>query len=166
MANGNPHDRSIRVIVKAKELYESNNPNDEGIMDANTRLVEDGGLESGFGNSNKNFETTVFMNKRICWSIELADPNGEDLHYSVSLSKVFHNPTAGNPNFFNQEELVVNSDTKKVCGTISRSPIISDMDDNYTIEFYVGYSNTTPQGGTQSGMVKLELDPKLRISTT
>lgn len=160
MSKNNPHDRSITVVVKAKDLF--NYPTDitKQVVDDYTSLVEDGGLESRFGDSNKDFETIVFMNKNICWSIETADPNGEDRGYSVELVKVFHNPTPGNPNFFTSDPLNVNQRTGKVCGTISRSPILPDMDDNYTIEFVIGHST----GPNQGGMVRIDLDPKLKIS--
>jgi len=155
----NPRDRDITVTVKAKELYnETNYPPTETQMDNNTSLIEDGGLGSGYGNANKDFETIVFMNKRICWSIEASDPNGVDRGYTVSLIEVFHNPTpVTNPNFFNSNPLRVNPGTGNVCGTISRSPILPDMDDNYTIQFSIAHGTTTKT---------YNLDPKLRISTT
>ena len=154
----NPRDRSIAVTVKAKDLYnEINYPPTETQMDSNTYLLEDGGSRSGFGSPNKNFETIVFMNKRICWSIEILDPNGADRGYTVALIEVFHNPTEGNPNFFNTDPLPVNRGTGKVCGTIARSPLLPDMDDSYTIQFTVHDGTTTKT---------YNLDPKLKISTT
>ena len=156
-------DRTIKLTVQANKLYNSNITEQD--IDNYTSLEEDGGLGNGFGDPNKDFETIVFMNKKVCWSIEMADPNGDDQHYSVSLNKVIHKPNTGNPNFFTSEELEVNERTGKVCGTIARNPNLPNKDDSYTIEFYVGYRNTTSQGGTQSGMVKVDLDPKLKIST-
>ena len=163
MAATQPKDRTIRLIVQANKLYNSDVTDQD--IDDYTSLVEDDGLGNGFGDPNKDFETIVFMNKNVCWSIEMNDPNGDDQHYSVSLSKVIHKPNAGNPNFFTSESLDVNDKTGKVCGTISRNPILPDMDDSYTIEFYVGYGEKTQQGGQVSGMIKVELDPKLKIST-
>ena len=154
----NPRDRSITVTVKAKDLYnETNYPPTETQMDANTSLLEDGGLGSGYGDPNKNFETIVFMNKRICWSIAVSDPNGVDRGYTVALVEVFHNPTEGNPNFFNSNPLQVNSGTGNVCGTIARSPILPDMDDSYTIQFTVHDGTTTKT---------YNLDPKLKMNPT
>lgn len=153
----NPRDRTITVTVRAKELYnESNYPPSETQMDANTYLLEDGGKRSGFGDPNKNFETIVFMNKRICWSIDVLDPNGEDRGYSVLLIEVFHNPTAGNPNFFNRNPLPVNRGTGQVCGTIATNPNLPNKDDSYTIKFSIAYGSTTPK--------EYNLDPKLRIN--
>ena len=156
-------DRTIRLIVQANKLFNSNVTEQD--IDNYTSLEEDGGLGNGFGDPNKDFETIVFMNKKVCWSIEMADPNGDDQHYSVALSKIVHKPNAGNPNFFTSEELKVDSGTGKVCGTIARNPNLPNKDDSYNIEFSVGYYNTTQQGGTQSGIVLVNLDPKLRIST-
>lgn len=153
----NPKNRTIRLIVQAKKLY--NNHETETDVDNYTALVEDGGLKSDFGHANKDFETMVFMNKNICWSIEVADPRGEDLHYYASLAKVVHNPDAGNPNFFTAEELYLNPDTMQICGTIARNPNLPNKDDSYTILFYVGHSS-----GNSTTTKLVVLDPKLKIS--
>jgi len=154
----NPRDRDITVIVKAKDLYnETDYPPTEAQMDNNTSLLEDGGLGNDFGNPNKNFETIVFMNKRVCWTITLNDPLGVDKGYTIALVEVFHNPTEGNPNFFNTDPLTVNRGTGKVCGTIARSPLLPDMDDSYTIQFTVHDGTTTKT---------YNLDPKLRVKST
>ncbi len=160
-----PSDRSITLIVKASELFNMPNTPTKKQMDDCSSLLEDGGLESRFGDSNKDFETIVFMNRQICWSIEAADPNGVDKGYSVGLVKVFHNPTTGNPNFFDNDPLLVNEKTGKVCGTIAKNSTLPEKDDSYTIQFSVGFSRTTPNGGMQSGITLFNLDPKLRISS-
>ena len=154
--------RSIRLIVQANNLFNSNIT--EKDIDNYTSLVEDGGLGNGFGDPNKDFETIVYMNKNVCWSIEMANINGEDKDYSVSLSKIVHKPNAGNPNFFTTEELPVDSRTGQVCGTIAKNPNLENKDDSYNIEFSVGFSRTTPNGGSQSGIVLVTLDPKLKIN--
>ena len=155
-----PRDRSIALIVKAKELFNLTVPVTKPLMDELTSIVEDGGFSSGFGNPNKDFETTVFMNKKVCWSIEADDPNGEDKGYIISLDKVFHNPTPSNPNFFNEDPLNVNRKTGKVCGTIARSPLLPDMDDNYTIQFEIRHDISSHQ----SAIKLFNLDPKLKIN--
>jgi hypothetical protein len=152
----NPRDRSITLTVKAKELFnETNYPPREDQMDANTSLLEDGGLESRYGDANKDFETIVFLNKQICWSIAESDPNGVDRGYTVALVEVFHNPTAGNPNFFNRDPLPVNRGTGQVCGNIATNPNLPIKDDSYTIQFTIADSRTTKT---------YNLDPKLKIN--
>ena len=155
----NPRNRSIRVIVQAKKLF--NTDMFESDVNNFTSLVEDDGLGNGFGDSNRDFETIVFMNKQICWSIELSDSSGEDKNYSVCLSSVFHNAEDGNPNFFTKEKLDVNPGTGLVCGLISRNPNLSNKDDNYTIEFDITYSTQNPPLSTIKSVL---LDPKLKIS--
>lgn len=157
-----PKDRTITLIVQANKLFNSEVKDKD--IDKYTSLVEDGGLASGFGDPNKDFETIVFMNKNICWSIEMANIDGEDKNYNVSLSKIIHEPDAGNPNFFTKDELPVNSKTGKICGTITKNPNLPKKDDSYTIEFSIGYSKTE-NGGVQTGIVLIELDPKLRINS-
>ena len=153
----NPRDRSITLTVKAKELYKKKNyPPSEDQIDANTSLLEDGGLESRFGDANKNFETNVFMNKKIIWSIALSDPDGDDKDYRVHLDYVKHTPEAGNPNFFDSENIIADPVTGKITGTISKNPNLPNKDDSYTINFII----TGPQMSKE-----YILDPKLKIST-
>jgi hypothetical protein len=160
MPDFNPKDRTIRVIVQANKLFNTDLTEDD--VDKYTSLEEDGGLTSAFGNPNRDFETIVYMSKRICWSIELNDPSGEDTNYSVSLSSVDHNPDDGNPNFFTQDSLTVNPGTGQVCGTIARNPNLPNKDDSYTIEFNIVYSTQDPPLSTIKAVF---LDPKLKIST-
>lgn len=159
MPNSNPRDRTIRVIVQANKLFNSDLY--ESDVDNFTSLVEDGGLGNGFGDTNRDFETIVFMNKNICWSIEINDPSGEDKNYSVNLSSVFHNSEQGNPNFFSKEKLDVHPGTGLVCGVISKNPDLTNKDDNYTIEFDITYSTQNPPLSTIKSVL---LDPKLKIS--
>jgi hypothetical protein len=163
MPNSKPKDRTIKLIVQANKLDNSNMTAEE--IDKYTSLVEDGGLSSPFGAPNKDFETIVYMSKKVCWSIELSDPNGDDKYYNVALSKVIHKPDAGNPNFFTKDPLTVDPKTGEVWGKIAKNPNLDNKDDSYTIEFTIGFSKTE-NGGIQTGMVLIELDPKLRISTT
>jgi hypothetical protein len=162
MPNSNPKDRTIKLIVQAQELFNSEDSNND--MDKYTSLVDDTGFGNAFGEPNKDFETIVYMNKRICWTIEMDSTEGENQYYSVALSKVIHKPDAGNPNFFTSDPLNVNRGTGKVCGTIARNPNLPNKDDSYSIEFSIGFSKTTPNGGMQTGMLLLTLDPKLKIS--
>lgn len=162
MSTNRPTNRTIRLIVQANKLMNSSVTDED--IDNYTSLVVDNGTQNGFGAPNQDFETIVFMNKNICWSIEMANINNEDEHYSVSLSKVIHKPDAGNPNFFTTDPLLVNEATGQVCGTIALNPNLPNKDDSYTIEFAIGYSNRTPQGGVTTGMILIKLDPKLRIS--
>lgn len=155
-----PKDRTIKLIVQANKLYHSGVSEEN--LDDYTSLVEDGGLSSTYGQPNKDFETIVYMTKNICWSIEMADPNGDDKDYNVSLISVIHKPKTGNPNFFTNDPLLVNSKTGKVCGIIAIDPNLPEKDDSYTIEFGIGYTDPSGSGG---GMLKVDLDPKLRIRT-
>lgn len=161
MAAIQPKDRTIRLIVEAEQLYNSNGGDEN--LDKYTSLVDDEGFGNAFGDPNANFETIVFMNKNVCWSIDKASNDGENQYYSVALSKVIHKPNAGNPQFFTKDPLEVNRGTGKVCGTISLNPNLPEKDDSYSIEFSVGFSKRTEQGGIVSGMVIYTLDPKLKI---
>lgn len=152
----NPKDRAIRLIVKANKLFNSNQTDSE--IDECTSLMDDTGFGNAFGEPNKDFETIVFMNKKICWSIETADPNGEDRNYSVALTAVVHKPNPGNPQFFTKDPLTVNPGTGKVCGTIAKDPDLPEKDDSYTIEFNIEYNS--PNGST---IMAIDLDPKLQI---
>ena len=156
-----PKDRTIRLIVEAEQLY--NSDGGDANLDKFSSLVDDEGFGNAFGEPNANFETIVFMNKKGCWSIEKASNEGENQYYSVSLSKVIHKPNADNPQFFTKDPLEVNPGTGTVCGTIAKNPNLPEKDDSYSIEFYVGFRKKTEQGGVVSGMVKFTLDPKLKI---
>ncbi len=120
MPDFNPKDRTIKVIVQAYKLFNSDMSEED--VDKYTALVEDGGFGNGFGEPNRDFETIVYMNKRICWSIELSNSGGDNTNYSVALDNVFHNPDDGNPNFFTKDPLPVIPGTGQVCGTIARNP--------------------------------------------
>ena len=158
MPDFNPKDRTIKVIVQAYKLFNSDMSEED--VDKYTALVEDGGFGNGFGEPNRDFETIVYMNKRICWSIELSNSGGDNTNYSVALDNVFHNPDDGNPNFFTKDPLPVIPGTGQVCGTIARNPNLENKDDSYTISFNIEYNSKN--GST---IVAIDLDPKLKIRT-
>lgn len=156
MSTIQPKNRTIRLIVQANKLFNSDITPEE--IDQYTSLVDDENLSSTFGQRNEDFETMVFMNYNICWSIEVNDPNGTDKNYRVALNSVIHKPYPGNPQFFTEDPLKVDPATGKVCGTIAIDPNLPEKDDSYTIEFDIEYVDNV--GST---IVSVDLDPKLKI---
>lgn len=146
--------RAITITVKTKELYDVLNEPGEQAIDNVTYLVDDEGLESRFGEGNKEYETIVFMGKNITWNIRSFEPLGEDRGYEASLVSVSHNPTDGNPNFFDSDTLTPGKDGK-IQGTISRNPNLKNKDDSYTINFKIIH-NGKPK--------PYPLDPKLKLN--
>ncbi len=149
-----PEDRTLTVIVKAKDLYGL--PATELNVDDNTALKDDRGLENSFRAPNKTFETVIARKHKMRWDIEVETPNGEDRGYDVRFSSVTHNPTAGNPNFFDKESLLPGKNTKVVEGHIQDIPQTVVNDDNYTIHFEITNGTT---------WLSYPLDPKLRLKT-
>ncbi|MGV6832231.1 MAG: hypothetical protein ACWA5P_11805 [bacterium] len=147
-----PRNRKLTVVVDAHTLY--NLPPTEINVDAHTALSGDDGLENGFGDRNKTYETEVFLNYKMKWDIEVADKNGKDKDYLVQLHSVYHNPVKGNPNFFDGELIYSKDNGKTVEATVINRPILPDMEENYTIYFRITYSNISHY---------FPLDPKLRI---
>jgi len=145
--------RRLTVSVMAHDLYQL--PPTEPNVDKYTALIGDDGFESRYGDQNKSFETGVYMGYKMIWDIEAANKNGEDRGYDVELYSVYHNPTPGNPNFFSTPELYPGKNKKTIQGTIVNSPLLPDIDDNYTIYFSITY-NGVPH--------YYPLDPKLRIN--
>lgn len=149
-----PRDRDIMVTINSNTLYNLPYPPTEAQIDANTYLVDDEGLESRFGESNKNFETLVFSGKEMIWAARSFEPLGVDRDYSVSLQSVSQNQEPGNSNFFVEATPLPVSRDGKIHGTIATfdRPI---PDDSYTINFLITY-----RGETRT----YPLDPKLRLN--
>lgn len=145
----------ITLEVKAHDLY--NLRSSELNVDQNTTLRDNEGDRIGYGDSNHDFETRVHKKQRICWEIALNAPNGEDGDYIVALNYVEHNPSPGNPNFFNKERLLVKKNGK-IKGKISNDPLTPLFDDIYTIYFTI-----TPPKGVAGGPQTFPVDPKIRI---
>ena len=150
-----PKNRHLDVIVKAKELYAL--PPTERNVDDKTALIDDVGFASGFGEPKKNYQTLVFKDYQMTWDIKVEDKNGRDKDYDVELVSISHNSTPpDNPNFFNENKLEPDGNNKTITGTITNTPNLPDLDDNYTINFnivYEGVSNSFP------------LDPKLKANS-
>ena len=142
-------DQTIVVSVQAEQLYGL--APTEANIDKHTALVDGDGFGSEFGDRNKDFETEVFMNKKITWSIQ----SDNDL-FTCALVSVTHNPTDGNPQFFNRNPIPVRKDGT-VQGVIARNPNLTNKDDSYTINFTITFSGVT---------LPYPLDPKLRISVS
>ncbi len=151
-----PKDGTINITVKAHQLYPLS-PTETNV-DEYSYLLDDDGFESRYGVSNKNYETGVYLNKKITWNIEAADKNGADREYDVELVSVTHNSKTGNPNFFDNETLVpTGNNKKKITGTVVNAPLLPDIDDNYTIHFTISHN---------SRVNPFPLDPKLKIKQT
>lgn len=153
MGTKNPRNRRLTVKVKARDLYPL--PPTEPNVDANSSLIGDDGFESRFGDQSKSFETGVYMGYEMIWDIEAVDKNGVDKGYDVNLYSIYHNPVPGNPNFFSTPELFPKNNKKTIRGTIVNSPLLPDIDDNYTIYFSITY-NGVPH--------YFPIDPKLKIN--
>ena len=152
MTTKTPKDADITITVKAKDLFPM--PLSEQNVDNNTYLLDDEGFESRYGVSNKNYQTGVYLNKKITWNIKVADKNGDDKDYDVELVEIIHNPGDNNPDFFNGIIPKPGNNKKKISATIINEPSTSDLMDNYTIYFKIIHGenwNTFP------------LDPKLKM---
>jgi hypothetical protein len=147
--------REITLTVKTSNLFNLPYPPTKAQIEANTYLIDDEGLESRFGESNKDFETLVYMGKDIVWNIRSFEPFGVDNGYLAALESVSHNPDRGNPNFFEHDPLLVGQNGS-VCGVIATNPNWPNKDDSYTINFLILHEGKAP---------KFPLDPKLRINT-
>lgn len=149
-----PKKRNLEVTVKAHELYHL--PSTEGNTDNMTELSDDERHRSPFGQSKKNYKTTVFKGYDITWKIKVEDKNGQDKGYEVELISISRNPTPStNPNFFDHDPLVPDCNKKSITGTITNIPSPSDLEEIYTINFqitYKGVSHCFP------------LDPKLKMN--
>lgn len=148
-----PKNREITITVEAKNLY--GEPQVDSFVDKYTALSDDEGFSNRFGDSNVFYETGVFPGYNVTWKIEMANPNGEDKSYNVQLISVKHNPTKGNPNFFESEELFPGENLKQITGTISRAAANKTKPDTYTINFGICKDNTNWKN--------YPLDPKLQI---
>ena len=145
--------KTICIYVQANKLYNLRNyPPTEQQMDDLTALRDESALESGYGDANKDFQTDVFLNYNVTWEIFATNPTGEDRGYEVALRSVFHNPTKGNPNFFNQDSLPVGRDGNVTGQIVSLGNL---QDENYTIKFTVKYGSST---------YEYNLDPKLKVN--
>ena len=149
-----PKNRHLDVIVKAHELYAL--PSTKRNVDDKTALIDDEGFASGFGDPKKNYETLVFKDYQVTWDIKVEDKNGQDKGYDVDLVSISHNPKPStNPNFFDHDPLVPDGNKKTITGTIANSPLLPDLEDNYTINFQIMY-----EGVPRS----FPLDPKLKAN--
>lgn len=145
--------RKITIQVEAEKLYMS--PPADPWVDKFTALTDDEGFSSPFGDANARFETGVYMDYTVTWVIEVAFQDGEDKGYDVRLNSIYHEPTKGNPNFFNSEELYPVKNPKEIVGTISKDPGLENKSDTYTIYFAISDS----KGNWQN----YPLDPRLKM---
>lgn len=142
-----PKDRTIVITVEAGQLWAK--PPTETNIDNYTALTDDEGFSSEFGEKTKDFLTEVFMAKKITWEIRSTNPS-----FTVALLSVTHNPTAGNPQFFNRNPIPVKNNGK-VEGVIARNPNMPNKDDSYTIHFTITFGGVT---------LPYPIDPKLQIN--
>jgi hypothetical protein len=145
----NPYDITISTAVDTDKLWAKPYPNtSEADIDECT-FVSDGISISRWSQPSKSFETEVHRGCTVQWTI--ASYNVSKIY--VQLVSVTHNPTPGNPNFFDHNPLNVGRQGS-VEGTIMN--IDNLPDENYSINLKL-ISGDTERYYT--------IDPKLKIST-
>lgn len=144
-----PKDRTISIAVDTDALWAKPYPNTSETDIDDCTFISDGTLSSPYRDPKKNFETEVFRNKKVKWTI--ASQNVSSIY--VRLVSVTHNPPPGNPIYFKKTPLEVGSD-----GSVEGKIMDIDNlpDDNYTIHFNLLKGNDIRH---------YPIDPKLRIST-
>ncbi len=142
-------DITISLAVDTDKLWEKPYPNTPERDIDDCTILSDGVSNSPLNHSNKDFETNVNKGMKIKWTI--ASYNVSKIY--VSLLSVSHNPTKGNPNYFDHDPLTAGQ-YGAVDATIMN--IENLPDDNYTINFKL----------FKGEEVRFyPLDPKLRISS-
>ena len=131
-----PKNRNLTIIVKADQLFNSryNNPTErEKVVDDCTSLLDDEGLESAYGDNNRNFTTIIYMDYNMIWNIALDDPSGNDKDYRVHLVDITQDSAES---FFTQKVLEPERDGK-IYGKVVDNPSLDHKEEEYTIHFYV-----------------------------
>ena len=149
MPTANPVDRTIQIAVDTDALWAKPYPNTPETDIDNCTFMSDGVTTNRYNTPKKDFETVVYRGKKVIWTI--ANQNVSDV--GVRLVSVTHNPTEGNPNYFNQNPLNVgqHGSVQGVVLNLDNLP-----DDNYTIHIKL-------VKGTEERTYPI--DPKLKIST-
>ncbi|WP_353780000.1 hypothetical protein [Winogradskyella sp. 3972H.M.0a.05] len=149
-----PKNRNLTIIVKANQLFNSHyqNPTErDKVIDNCTSLLDDEGLESAYGDNNRNFTTIIYMDYNMIWEIALADPSGKDKDYKVHLVDITQDSAES---FFTQKVLRPERDGN-IYGKVVDKINLDGKEEDYTIHFYVSK-------GRESSPV-LPIDPKLQI---
>ena len=138
----------ISLAVDTDALWSKPYPNTPESDIDDCTIMYDGVSQSPLNHSNRDFETAVTKGMKVKWTI--ASYNVSRVY--VSLLSVSHNPTEGNPNYFDHDPLTVGPQGA-VEGTIM--DIENLPDDNYTINFKL----------FKGDEVRFyPLDPKLKIN--
>ena len=143
-------DIRISVAVDTDALWKKHYPNTSESDIDDCTFISDGTSMNPYNTPKKDFETVVYRGMKVKWTI--ASQNVSSI--GVRLVSVTHNPTEGNPNYFDHNPLTVGQHGS-VEGTIMN--IGNLPDDNYTVNFNLLKGNEVRNYG---------LDPKLKISTT
>ena len=142
-------DITISLAVDTDKLWGKPYPNTPERDIDDCTFMSDGVSNSPLNHSNKDFETAVAKGMKVKWTIASYDVS----KIYVSLLSVSHNPTEGNPNYFDHDPLTAGQ-YGAVDATIMN--IKNLPDDNYTINFKLFKGDEVRYYG---------LDPKLRISS-
>lgn len=142
-------DITISLAVETDKLWGKSYPNTPERDIDDCTFMSDGVSNSPLNHSNKDFETAVTKGMKVKWTIASYDVS----KIYVSLLSVSHNPTEGNPNYFDHDPLTAGQ-FGAVDATIMN--IENLPDDNYTINFKLFKGDEVRYYG---------LDPKLKIST-
>jgi hypothetical protein len=145
-----PRDRHVSIVVETAVLWKKPYPNTpEQDIDDCVAIYDEDGLASGFRTPKRDFETVVYPGKNIRWTIAAQNAT----RIAVILKSVSHNPTKGNPLYFDHSPLKAGRDGS-VEGTIMN---IKDLpDDSYTINIQLLHMDTNERRD-------YPIDPKLKI---
>ena len=145
-----PRDRHISITVETDELWKKQYPRTpKSDIDDCVAITDDSGFGSPYRSPKKDFETEVYPGKKVKWTIA----NQNVSRIVVMLHSVSHNPTKGNPYYFDHNPLNVGKDGS-VEGTIMNLGNLPD--DNYTINFILKNLDTDEKR-------TYPIDPKLKI---
>lgn len=150
-----PKNRTIKLIVKASELY--GDPPIDMFIDPNTALIDDEGFGSTFGQNNRNFKTEVELGSKVTWTIETAEPKGADKNYDVILSAITPKPNSKTQNLFGKPELKPGKNKKQIEGTVVFGSLTGDSEEE-VYNIYFGISNNKGKSYDY-----FPLDPKLQM---
>lgn len=116
-------------------------------------MTDNGGARSGFGQSNRNFESDTVIGQTVNWNIVPTGDSAED--YEVSLVSITHN-TGSSPEIFPYNPMVVNH-VGIVSGTVNVREV-PENDEEYSINFLLTLKDDP------SITYPLTIDPKLKVN--
>jgi hypothetical protein len=130
--------RDIRVIVKAKQLFELGESVSTDEVDKLISLTtNEAGWPSDSWKSHQNFAVSVNAGFAIRWFIVAGNYNLEDEGYTIKLINVYHNTKDETRNFFGENNLTLSGNGKAMTSTILSGLKKSDNFDSFSINFSI-----------------------------